>query len=317
MDFFYDASGMPFAVKYNGDMCYYITNLQGDVMSIVDAQGAVVASYSYDPYGNVLTATGTLAETNPLRYRGYYFDTESRLYYLQSRYYDPIMGRFINADAQFDGNAGLAGSNLFSYCANSPVSLKDISGFAIETALDIASAIDSFCSFIVNPSWANAGYLAWDIAAAVAPFIPASYVAKGGKLVAKVARKIDDLADGSELLTGSYNALKKMCKGVSGVEVHHLIEKRFRVLFKGSTGKYLSVVLSDDMHQIITNRWRNLHKVDDICMDFAYGSDYRLITFDLMVQAVNEVYHDMPDIMNDTISWLNKNWRGNRFTCLN
>ena len=67
-------------------------------MSIVDAQGAVVATYEYDPYGNIVTATGTLAEVNPIRYRGYYFDSESGLYYLQSRYYDPEIGCFIKSN---------------------------------------------------------------------------------------------------------------------------------------------------------------------------------------------------------------------------
>ena len=99
LDFFYDATGNAYALKYNGTVYYYITNLQGDVMQIVNADGAAVATYSYDPYGNVLTATGDLAEVNPLRYRGYYYDHETGLYYLQSRYYDPEVGRFLNADA--------------------------------------------------------------------------------------------------------------------------------------------------------------------------------------------------------------------------
>lgn len=127
-----------------------------------------------------------------------------------------------------------------------------------------------------------------------------------------MAGRIDDFTDGSKLLTGTYNALKRLCKGIQGIEVHHLIEKRFRALFKGSTGKYLSIVLTEDMHQIITNRWRNLHKTNSIFKDFAYGSNYRKITYDLMVQAVNEVYGDMPDILHDTLEWLAKNWKGAR-----
>jgi RHS repeat-associated protein len=67
-------------------------------MSIVDETGTPVATYEYDPYGNIVTATGTLAEVNPLRYRGYYFDSESGLYYLQSRYYDPEIGCCITSN---------------------------------------------------------------------------------------------------------------------------------------------------------------------------------------------------------------------------
>ena len=127
LDFFY-AGGVPYAFKHNGTLYYYITNLQGDVMSIVDEQGNVVASYEYDPYGNVISATGDLAETNPLRYRGYYYDAETRLYYLQSRYYDPELGRFINADAYASTGQGVLGYNMFAYCGNNPVVNYDPAG---------------------------------------------------------------------------------------------------------------------------------------------------------------------------------------------
>ena len=130
LDFFYDASGNAYALKYNGTVYYYITNLQGDVMQIVNADGAAVATYSYDPYGNVLTATGDLAEVNPLRYRGYYYDHETGLYYLQSRYYDPEIGRFINADAFASTGQGVLGNNMFAYCRNNPVSRIDVTGMA-------------------------------------------------------------------------------------------------------------------------------------------------------------------------------------------
>ena len=82
-------------MKYNGTVYYYITNLQGDVMRIVDASQNIVTSYEYDPYGKVISATDTLANVNPLRYRGYVYDQETGFYYLQSRYYDPATGRFL------------------------------------------------------------------------------------------------------------------------------------------------------------------------------------------------------------------------------
>ena len=132
MDFFYDASGYPFAVKYNGDLCYYITNLQGDVMSIVDAQGEVVAEYEYDPYGNIVSQSGPLADVNPLRYRGYVYDTETGFYYLQSRYYDSELGRFINADSYASTGQGVLGNNMFTYCNNNPVVFKDETGHALK-----------------------------------------------------------------------------------------------------------------------------------------------------------------------------------------
>ena len=107
---------------------YYVMNLQGDVVALLDASGNAVASYAYDPYGKVLSAEGTMAETNPLRYRGYYYDTESGLYYLQSRYYDPATCRFINADGYASTGQGVWGCNMFAYCNNDPVNLNDSKG---------------------------------------------------------------------------------------------------------------------------------------------------------------------------------------------
>ena len=103
LDFFYDDSGRPFAFNYSVDgsdfaTYYYILNLQGDVVQIIDEGGVMQAEYVYSPWGEVISAEGDLAEINPLRYRGYYYDSETGFYYLRSRYYDPENHRFINAD---------------------------------------------------------------------------------------------------------------------------------------------------------------------------------------------------------------------------
>ena len=129
-NFFYDNTGKPYAMQVNGTTYYYVTNLQGDVMGLVDTSGNSVASYTYDPYGKVLTATGALAEKNPLRYRGYYYDSESGLYYLQSRYYDPTTRRFINSDdTDYLGIGGtILSYNLFAYCNNNPIVGNDPAG---------------------------------------------------------------------------------------------------------------------------------------------------------------------------------------------
>ena len=128
IDFFYDASGLPYAMKYNGTAYYYITNLQGDVMRIVDASQNIVTSYDYDPYGKVISATGTLANINPLRYRGYVYDQETGFYYLQSRYYDPVIGRFLNADGLMSTTQKVLGHNMFAYGYNSSVNCVDPTG---------------------------------------------------------------------------------------------------------------------------------------------------------------------------------------------
>ena len=114
------------------------------MLAIVDASNNVVGSYTYDAWGKVLSVTGTIAEINPIRYRGYYYDTETGLYYLNSRYYDPEIGRFVNADNQL-ATGDMTGMNLFSYCGNNPVNRTDSSGeawwhWAIGAAIVVACA---------------------------------------------------------------------------------------------------------------------------------------------------------------------------------
>lgn len=100
-----------------------------DVVGIMNSSKTLVATYTYDPWGKVITSTGTLASVNPLRYRGYYYDTETGFYYLQSRYYDPAIGRFINADSYASTDAsGILSTNMFAYCENDPVNNSDATG---------------------------------------------------------------------------------------------------------------------------------------------------------------------------------------------
>lgn len=135
LDFIYDESGKPFAMidqlGASPKTYYYVLNLQGDVVKLVTESGAVAASYEYDAWGNILSSSGSKAEINPLRYRGYYYDTETGFYYLQSRYYDPVTHRFINADApEYSEIAAdsLDDTNLFAYCSNNPVMRVDETG---------------------------------------------------------------------------------------------------------------------------------------------------------------------------------------------
>ncbi len=137
--FAYDESGRPFAMTYQSanedpQTYYYVLNLQGDVVKLVTESGTVAASYEYDAWGNLLSATGGMAYTNPLRYRGYYYDAETRFYYLQSRYYDPATRRFINADVYASTGQGFVGTNMFAYCNNNPAIFVDNGGAVGEEA---------------------------------------------------------------------------------------------------------------------------------------------------------------------------------------
>lgn len=93
IEFVYDSDNSPIYFTYNNSTYYYEKNMQGDIVGILDTSGNTVVKYSYDIWGKLLSTTGMLSGTvgviNPLRYRGYYYDTETALYYLQSRYYSP------------------------------------------------------------------------------------------------------------------------------------------------------------------------------------------------------------------------------------
>ena len=128
LDFSYDTNGVPLTMTYNGTVYYYITNLQGDVMKLERADGGSGAQYSYDAWGNIVAMTGHLAELNPLRYRGYVYDQETGFYYLNNRYYDPAVGRFISADVYVSTGQNIIGHNMFAYCANNPVLNTDQTG---------------------------------------------------------------------------------------------------------------------------------------------------------------------------------------------
>ncbi len=149
LHFTYDSTG-PLSVNYNGTEYFYVKNAQGDVTGLVNASGTRVVTYTYDAWGNPLSTTGsmatTLGEQNPLRYRGYVYDTETGLYYLQSRYYNPGWGRFINADNQVSAGSDLIGMNLFAYCENNPCNYADptghfLSAIIASVAAKIAAAI--------------------------------------------------------------------------------------------------------------------------------------------------------------------------------
>ena len=135
--FFYDQQGNRVAMADSSNhFYYYLYNLQGDVIALADGQtGKLAATYTYDAWGN---ATGfTIGTDNPFRYRGYYYDSETELYYLQSRYYDAETGRFINADAfATTDKSTVLSTNMFAYCKNNPTNGIDASGlFSIKATL--------------------------------------------------------------------------------------------------------------------------------------------------------------------------------------
>lgn len=181
----YDETGSPYAITYSatggGYAKYYlIKNLQGDVLQIRNVNNAVVANYEYDAWGRVVSvkyANGNdinvsnhIGVINPIRYRGYYYDSETGFYYLKSRYYDPAICRFISADDPSYLGAGetTQGLNLFAYCLNDPVNYSDSDGQwpSWATKLVVAVAVVAVVATVAAVTVATAG--AGTAAAAIA-----------------------------------------------------------------------------------------------------------------------------------------------------
>ena len=174
--YFYDADGNPSGIRYKGhngtvNDYYFVCNWRGDVIQIYNASGVLVGSYDYDAWGNVTenaTSADTqgITETNPIRYRGYYYDTETRLYYLKSRYYDPAVKRFLNADGLISTGIEDVCKNMFAYCKNDPVNMADSSGndpvpaWALHIISGTATESEYAKALSVNPNaWhGSAGY---------------------------------------------------------------------------------------------------------------------------------------------------------------
>ena len=292
LDFFYDSNGNAYALKYNGILYYYITNLQGDVMSIVDGQGAVVASYNYDPYGNLISdepAENTVGHLNPLRYRGYYYDSESELYYLQSRYYDPEIGRFLNADGFVSTGQGVLGNNMFAYCGNDPIVRLDTDGQAFETVWDIVSLGLSIADVIASPTdiwvWISLG---GDLIDVLIPFMGGiGEATKALRITLKIAEGFGNLSKAGEFGIKSYKALRKELKG-TGLQAHHIIEQRLVKHLGIDVGEMLSVAVTPAEHQKFTNEWRKF---------FKYGTNYKDLKIEDIWEAAKEIYKDYPELL--------------------
>lgn len=193
----YDANGQPAGMKYNGVQYWHQKNMQGDVVRILNASGAEVVSYAYDAWGKVLSVSGSLSSTvgaaNPFRYRGYYYDTETGWYYLNTRYYDPNVGRFLspdNVNLLLASPRALTDKNLYAYCDNNPVMRIDRGGEFWDTIFDVVSLVVSVVDVVKNPTdpmaWAG---LAADAVCLVTPGLT------GGGTIVKATSKADDIID--------------------------------------------------------------------------------------------------------------------------
>lgn len=203
----YDEQDNLLSLNWQGNEYFYVKNIQGDIIGLVDEQGNLVVEYAYDAWGKQISCTGTLASTlgeaNPFRYRGYYYDTETGLFYVGARYYDPEIGRFINADDPellqlFAGSDQILATNLFAYALNNPVNHTDPTGEFVQAIVGgvIGAIVGAFTYWLEWKlgmrkwnGWFFAGHiiLSAGLGAVGAHF---RYWAKFSNLAAKIANKL-------------------------------------------------------------------------------------------------------------------------------
>ena len=254
--FFYDATGNLTGFNYfssdtaAGTTFYTTTNSQGDVIGVYSSSGGLIATYEYDAWGKLISLKNNsgieisqtsrhVAALNPIRYRGYYYDSESDLYYIASRYYDANTGRFINSDTPevlLVSPITVTDKNVFSYCDNNPINRSDLSGCFWETAFDVFSLCLSVAEVCKNPKdpWAWVG-LAGDTLDLI-PFVTGvGEVTRGLKVVSKAANQIENISTTGKVAKNiikksdgfsSFNKLKKAIGSPgSGNEWHHIVEQ--------------------------------------------------------------------------------------------
>ncbi len=148
--------------KNNNNIYFYLKNLQNDIIGIINSDNEIVAKYKYDSWGNILSITNGenedvsndfthIANINPFRYRSYYYDKETRFYYLNNRYYNPEWRRFLNIDSILNSNNDILSHNLYIYCSNNPINCIDDEGRALFSVLyNVAKKVVSKVKKVVS-----------------------------------------------------------------------------------------------------------------------------------------------------------------------
>ena len=127
IDYFYDNNNQLYGYKENNNVYFYIRDVLGNIIGIIDNSGQILSKFIYDAYGNIINQTGAIISN--FRYKGYYYDTDIELYYLKSRFYNPILLRFITPDSiEYIDSTSIVGLNLYSYCGNDPINMVDEEG---------------------------------------------------------------------------------------------------------------------------------------------------------------------------------------------
>ena len=190
--YLYDVNNNVYGLIYNGNIYYYVKNILGEILYIIDKYGDVRVEYKYDAFGNILSISGnmstTLGNNNHYVYKSYYIDYENDLYYLKSRYYNPSWGRFISSDKiEYLDPSVASGLNLYAYCLNNPVMYDDPEGMTWRQFWGVVAAI-AFATAVLS---ADAPLLGgWSLLA---------YAAIGFGNLSAIMKSNQDIADNGEI----------------------------------------------------------------------------------------------------------------------
>lgn len=233
------------------DTYWFEKNLQGDIVAVYSANGTKLISYTYDAWGNFTTSyhnnctSASTANYNPFRYRGYYYDTELEMYYLQTRYYDPAVGRFINPDdiSYLSANGDFASYNLYAYCENNPVARKDnagrfwtlvakaLIGVATQYVADVIGNILSGEENIFVPTSSPGEYIAAGITAIIPGSVPGSTIIKN--VITEGIRYIERNINGDEV---------SLAASAANVMLNSVVDSKFEKLI-GKIGDKLESLI--------------------------------------------------------------------------
>ncbi len=296
----YEAYDLPLGFKYRAssyaagtfDSYIYGKNLQGDIVAIYNNAGTQVVNYVYYAWGKVVATTGTLASTignyNPLRYRGYYYDTETGLYYVSSRYYDPEIGRWINADSQLNTSLGVLGCNMFAYCLNNPVNKVDYGGNKPGDLFDtMDEAAKDAAEYLGELTWENT----WEYSTAI---YTVNTTVKTYETVTKTHRFLwwtwtttSTKTVRTKVKKYTYKAVKTDKKNNSvGVPNAPLFKKRVAALHTHPMGSWAGITRFSDADK----KWADYYKIPL----YVHGPNGELRKYDPASGEDILIYSDLP-----------------------
>ena len=306
--YLYDGSGQLMAIRYKGADYYYIRDGLMCITGLVDANGGAVVNYRYDSWGKLISITGSMSETlgkdNPYRYKGYYYDDETGMYYLKSRYYQPEICRFISADELTTlsvGQGNFIQYNLYIYCLNNSINQIDEDGhLSLPNWAKIAVGLVTTVAAVgVTVATGGAAVpILLGVAASTLSGAAIGYVTEGkegaingatdgfmwggvGALAASAVGAIKTISSYKKTVD-TYSSLRKTYSG-TGMEVHHIVEQRLAKGSRWQMTKMPSVALTKTVHRGYTNQWRAQVK---------YGTRYaKSIAYKYRIyKAANVVY---------------------------